>query len=64
MTRPPLSVSEAAARLNQSKDAVLTLCRIGGFRGAYKIGAQGPSSPWRIPATAIDTYEHLRTTTA
>jgi hypothetical protein len=36
------------------------LCNSGQLRGAYKIGGQGLTSHWRIPAAAIEHYELIR----
>jgi excisionase family DNA binding protein len=56
-TEPPLSVAQAAKRLNQSRSTILTLVRQGRFPNAYKAGSGSKSSPVRIPAADIDHYE-------
>jgi excisionase family DNA binding protein len=60
---PPLTIRQAAERMNQHPDTVSTLCRRGELKGAYKIGKQGKTSHWRIPPKAIDRYELLRAQT-
>lgn len=61
---PPLTIAQTCERLNQSRDSITSLCRQGEFPGAYKIGAQGKTSSWRIPAKAIERYETLRARSA
>lgn len=57
MTHPPLTIEQAAERLNQSHGSIYTLCRTGRFPNAYKIGAGNRTSPIRIPVADIERYE-------
>ncbi|WP_345154875.1 helix-turn-helix domain-containing protein [Arthrobacter ginkgonis] len=51
-----MSVAELAEELQHSQETVRQLLNRGMFRGAYKAGRGGQTSPWRIPMTALDHY--------
>ena len=53
---PDLTVDQAAVQMNHSHAMVRKLANRGKLPGAYKAGMGGKTSPWRIPAKAIEMY--------
>jgi excisionase family DNA binding protein len=47
-----LTVSEVAARLKLSENAIRRMCDKGTFVGVFRAGDR----QWRIPATSVDEY--------
>lgn len=54
---PDLSVKELAEQIGVHPVRASDLIRRGYFPGAFKTGAGGQTSPWRIPATAVTEYK-------
>jgi len=51
---PFVNIQDVATLLDVSTRTVLRLIAAGKFPGAFKVSDQ--NSPWRIPATEIETY--------
>lgn len=51
-----LTVEEVAVELKHSPTLIRQLANRGKFRGAYKAGTGGRTSPWRIPRKSLDLY--------
>lgn len=52
----PLTVVQVAERLGCSADKVYELLEAGRLPGARRLDPARPKSPWRIPASAVESY--------
>lgn len=60
ITRTTYTVEEVAEMIRERPNMIRTLCQRGRFKGAYRGGTGGRTSPWRIPQAAIDHYQQTQ----